>query len=189
MPVTPNAAPGELDSPFFIANEEICQSFDQFIVSNGGETRGKYNAFSYNVLGKVRHSNKWEFRIKKSTFTSGNLLLSSEYQNLHIASIWTARSLQSDCPDFLIRRNKFLDGIRISFSKKWNWFTHDKRYVIRCRNRDHNLIKDMKDILKHLFDVDCVWEVHYNNPVLIIDLRANSSHTATIEKLLAKNYA
>lgn len=189
MPVKPNAATDELDSPYFKTNEKICQSFDQFIIAQNGETRGTYNAWSYNVLGKVRHPNKWEFRIKKSTFTSGNLLLSSKYQSLHVASTWTAQNLDSSCPSFKIRKPKFLDGFLISISKNLTWLDSSKNYVLKCTEPNNELISDLKTMLKPLFKDKLIWDLHYEKPVLSIELRSESTHTSLIEKLLAKNYA
>ena len=189
MPVTPNASTDELDSPFFLANEEICQSFDQFIVSNGGETRGKYNAFSYNVLGKVKHPNKWEFNIKKSTFTSGSLLLSSKYQSLHVASIWTAQDLESECPNFKIRPKKWFDFAKVGMFNNLNWLSDKKTYVIKCQNPNHSLIVNLSGTLSELLEQKRVWEIQYSNSVLKIELRSESTHTSIIEKLLVENYA
>jgi hypothetical protein len=189
MPVLPNASPDELNSPFFIANKEICQSFDQFIVANKGETHGNYNAFSYNVLGKVKHPNKWEFNIKKSSFTSGNLLLSSKYQCLHVASIWTAKNLKSDCPKFKIRPKKLLDFVKIGMFKNWNRLSTYNQYVIKSELPNHKLIINLFKLLGELLDFEKVWEIQYQNSELRIELRSESTHTSIIEKLLKENYS
>lgn len=188
MPVSPNAAPSELSSPFFIENEKICHSFDEFIVAKNGETRGKYNAFSYNVIGKVRHPNKWEFRIQKSSFTSGNLLLSSKYQSLHVASIWTAKILKSDCPNFYIRKKKTFDFLKMALSRNWNFLLDNGKYVIKCADPNHELINDLKGKLGNLFELQRVWELRFENSELKIEIRSESTHTEIIEKFLVENY-
>ena len=184
MPIKHNASPDEQTSSYFRANEGICQSFDAFIVASGGETRGTYNAWSYNVLAKVRHPYKWEFRIKKATYTSGNLLLSLKYQSLHVASIWTARNMEVDCPAFHIRKRKSLDSLSVFLFGKYYWLSEHKSYLIKSRNPDHPLIQQLKVILKDLLETEKVWNIEFNNPVLSIEIRSENTHTKTIEKLL-----
>jgi hypothetical protein len=188
MPISPNAAPDELDSPFFIKNEEVCRTFDEFIISLDGETRGNYNAFSYNILGEIRHPNEWEFNIKKSSFTSGNLLLSSKYQSLNIASKWTAKNLPSDCPEFFIRRKRFTDSFITSGSKKSNWLSTSQRYVIKPQEPSHYFIKELEVKIKDLIRSGQVWEVRYENNMLSIDLRTDQIHTGIIKDLIQKTY-
>lgn len=172
-----------------LISSRMKKSANQFITSMGGETVGTYNAWSYRVIGKINHPNQWEFLLKKSTFSSGNLLLSSEYQNLHIASIWIARNLPSNCSTFLIRKKKVGDGLKIALSRNWNWLSVKKRYLIYSKSPEHTLIEDIQYLLKHLLKLENLWEVRYENPILSIEVRSENSYTSTIEKLLTKNYS
>jgi hypothetical protein len=78
-------------------------------LSKNGQTKGKHNAWSYIVSGKTPLNKEWHVTIKKSTFTSGNLLLSSEYQSLQFEERWIAKNFISDCPTFKIAKSKWSD--------------------------------------------------------------------------------
>jgi len=185
MPVVHNASPDEFDSPFFIANQKICEEFDTYIVGKNGETRGKYNSYSYSVLGKIRHPQKWEFEIKKASYTSGNLLLDSKYQSLHTASFWRAKKLETDCTYFKIRRKKRWDFLLlIIFPKIWRKHSSQGKYVIKSNHPDHDFIFKLNLILKKLFDSNKIWEIEFENSELEIDLRSAELHTEIIDELL-----
>ncbi|MBL4667941.1 MAG: hypothetical protein JKY30_01600, partial [Flavobacteriales bacterium] len=72
-------------SPYYIENQRFCKEFEYYIGSKSGLIKGTYNAFSYSIIGKIPHKNDWILNYRKSTFSNGNLFLSSEYQNLFVA--------------------------------------------------------------------------------------------------------
>ena len=186
MPITPNASPDEFNSPFFLANEKICQEFDTFILNHKGETRGKYHAFSYQVLGKIRHPEKWEFRIKKASFTSGNLLISTKKQSLFVSSKWTAKNFKSNCPKFLIRRKKRWDFLKVSSSKKkWSWFQGNRKYVIKTKDSQNEIVINLSEQLSKLFESNEIWRINLSENELKIELRSEELHLDIIEKLIA----
>lgn len=102
MAIIADASFDEQTSPFYLENKRICDEFESYILSKSGQTKGKYNAWSYIVTGKLPVNKQWYITIKKSTFTSGNLFLSSEYQSLQIESKWFSKNFISDCPHFKI---------------------------------------------------------------------------------------
>ncbi len=183
MPFVSNAGTSELDSPFFIQNSEICQRFDDFIVSFGGETRGKYNAFSYSGVGKIPHPNKWEFRIAKASFTSGDLILSSKYQSLQHATLWIARNLDKNIQEFIIRRMKWYDVLFLRFQKKSQQFGVSK-YVLTSSIAQSDLLDNLKTILHNLFEKDEIWEITFKESTLKIESRSEFLNTEIMEKLI-----
>ncbi len=173
MPVKTNGTDIEKNFPFFLRNMDTCQAFDRFIIENNGETRGTYNAWSYLVVGKIRHENNWQFGIKKATYTSGNLLLSSKYQNLHYAQQFKADILESPREDFLIRKKKYFDFIRIALNPKLSWFDKGQHYIIK-RGKDYNQFQEtLCSLLSTLFSSKEVFSISYKNSKLIIDLRCD----------------
>ena len=186
MPIKPNAAPDEVESDFYIANERICKEFEAFFEELGGETKGAYNAFSYNAIARVKHPLKWTFQIKKSTYAATSIWLNSNYQGLLVACLWKAHDLRSDCPGFYIRKGKFFDFIKINLSKNWYWFDRQGKYVMNTSEPNHALIKQVKEFTKDLLNSKKVWEINYSfsDTQLSIDLRSDMLHLNTIKRLL-----
>lgn len=82
MNITFNGAEHEKTSPFCIKNQEFCEKWESLFLENGGEVKGRYNATSFLIDAKVKLDNTWVFRVTRGTMTSGNLILSSEAQNV-----------------------------------------------------------------------------------------------------------
>ncbi|NQX98959.1 MAG: hypothetical protein HRT73_13940, partial [Flavobacteriales bacterium] len=96
MIIKSNADTTELSSPYYIKNQRFCKEFEYYIGSKSGLIKGTYNAFSYSIIGKIPHKNDWILNYRKSTFSNGNLFLSSEYQNLFVAVTWSAKNFTTE---------------------------------------------------------------------------------------------
>ena len=96
MPLTSNAAPDELDSPFYIENEKLCNAWNDYITEKNGQLNGIYNAWSFDIKSKVTTNRSWLINVKKSTYSSGNLLLSSKYQNLQESLMFRANDFNTN---------------------------------------------------------------------------------------------
>ena len=68
MNITSNTALVEKDSPFYKANKSFCEDFENFITNKGGETKGKYNAWSYLIHGKISSPKEWILKYKKTLY-------------------------------------------------------------------------------------------------------------------------
>lgn len=53
MKLISNAAPDELNSPFYIENEKISKEWEAYILDKGGKIIGNYNAWSYSIKCKI----------------------------------------------------------------------------------------------------------------------------------------
>lgn len=113
MPIVSNAAPDELDSPFYIENEKLCKKWEEYILSHGGKLNATYNAWSFNIKSKVTSKKTWLIDVKKATYSNGNLLLSSKYQNLQEILTFTANFKNTGCKDFQIGGSIFKRRSRI----------------------------------------------------------------------------
>lgn len=107
MSLVSNAAEDELDSPFYIANKELCESWDHYISDKGGQLKGKYNSWSYLLKAKVATNHIWEIEVKKSTYSNGSLFFSSKKQNLLERLTLKVFIKDSHCDDFKIRKPRY----------------------------------------------------------------------------------
>ena len=184
MPIIPNAGPNELSSPFFKKNKESCEKFLKFIESLGGEVNGRYNAFSYHLLGKVKRKNQWNLRFKKSSYSSGSLLLSSKYQSLSFVSEWFADDIMLNCPKFKIRKKNKFDFIKkYIFSNLWKLKEHEN-YIIECVESDNFYIFNLNEILSSLYEGGKVYEITYEKKKMTISLRTEGIHEKEILKII-----
>ena len=109
MIIKPDTSTNEYSSPFFKLNENFCLEFENFIMKKNGEVKGKYNAWSYIIYGKIRTPKTWTLKYKKSTFTStGNLFLSSKSQSLLVLVEWATKRIENSNSDFKIRKKRKL---------------------------------------------------------------------------------
>ena len=120
MAIESNAAPDELSSPFYEVNKKLCLQWEKYILAHDGKINGRYNAWSFSLKTKVKTKLTWLIDIKKATYSNGNLLLSSKYQNLQEILMFRTLIKNSGCEDFHIidsffkrksRKHPFFDRI------------------------------------------------------------------------------
>lgn len=107
MPIISNAAPDELDSPYYIANKNLCLEWEKYILEKGGLINAKYNAWSFNIKARVKTNYLWDVEVSKSTYSNGFLFFKSKYQNLHEEVCLKAIIPDLVCEDFIIKKSKF----------------------------------------------------------------------------------
>jgi len=165
MPIESNAAPDELDSPFYLKNEELCQKWEKYIIKKGGEEKGSYNAWSLNFISKVKGEHEWLINVKKATFTSGNLLLSSKKQNLQ--EILTFKSVfeNTGCKDFCISRSMF------------------KRKV-----QNHQFYRQIEELIKEGINDKSLFEAKFKNSELTIIFHHKNDWFEMADRILAFEY-
>ncbi len=136
----------------------------------GGETTGSYNAWSYNVKGRVDAPLRWIFQLKKSTYSSGNLLISTKKQSLQFWTIWKCKNLETDFPDFVVRKKQFGDSLRILTSSTVNSFQNREKYIIVSSQPNHPLANRLSSILKFYLSDKSLLEMTYIDNELIIQI-------------------
>ncbi len=123
MAILSNASPEEKLSPFYDDNEKFCKEFERFVAVYNGFVKGKYNAFSYYLVGKITNPSNWKLIYKKSTLTStGNLWLSSKRQSLFASAEWITSRISASDSEFLIRKKSKFDYIKLLFDKRFSVF-------------------------------------------------------------------
>lgn len=175
-----NASPSELSSPFYEANKEFCLTIENFVKENSGIIEGKYNAWSYSIIGKIYTPREWVLKYKKSTFTSGNLLFSSKAQSLYVASIWKTHKIKGG--EFVIRKERLKDSIFKIFSLKFKKIDNFKRYVLIAEKKSKS-ISDLTTILRPLLMSGKVYQISNHSKELIIELRTDKHYFDIFKKL------
>lgn len=165
MPIVPNSAPDELDSPFYRENEKLCNDWSDFILNKGGAINGKFNAWSFMIKSKVTTNRTWLIDVKKATFSNGFLMFSSKYQNLQ--EILTFRTIFSgtNCDKFLIRKSRF-----------------------KGRDPGHKFSNAITSLLKEGLIDNSVYEVRFENSELTIVFHHKNDWFNMAEKILAFEY-
>jgi hypothetical protein len=162
-----NASEDEISSPFYKENKKRCDEFEKYILNSGGTLNGKFNSWSYKVTAQL--SETLSIIYKKSTYTSGNLLLSSKYQSLHEQVEITLTS-DKELDFFRIRKRKTFDKIRSIFFKDFNFYKSSKNYIIISKE-DNPDFQRLKYLLTPVIKANQLFEVIANKTTLYIDLR------------------
>ncbi len=176
-----NASPDEKRSPYYDFNKSFCLEFEEFIKLNAGISKGKYNAWSYLIHGKITEPNQWVLEYKKSSFSSGNLLLSTESQSLFTSVLWKTKGLKN--LDFLIRRKKPKDTFLKIFNRSISSFYTFENYVLVSETNTHK-ITEIASILKPLFLSKEIYQISNNNNELMIELRTDKHYFDIFNQLI-----
>lgn len=183
MTIKPNASPDEKDSPFYKKNEKFCSEFEHFIADKNGKVKGKYNAWSYLIYGKVSNPKNWTLKYEKSTLSSGNLLLSSKRQNLIVTAEWVTKRVGNHNSEFYIRKKTRFDFIKIMVNKSLSKFDQYDKYEIESKGNKSQLNSKLTKILKHLFNSGEVYIIDYRNDELKIKLKTDKHYFDIFNKL------
>tara|TARA_R110002111_G_scaffold26397_3_gene57148 strand:+ start:17181 stop:17741 length:561 start_codon:yes stop_codon:yes gene_type:complete len=173
--ITSNADNSETDSPFYTKNESFCSKFEKFIIKHEGKTTGNYNAWSYSVVGKITIPRKWILEYKKSTFSSGNLLLSSKTQNLFVSATWKTKLTGKNTADFIIRVKTTRDAFSKLFNGNITELESASNYLLITEKKSH-LIKELIQILQPLFKLNEIYKISNFNNTLTIELRTDQHY-------------
>jgi hypothetical protein len=181
MVIKSHAAPDEVSSPFYIANQEFCREFERFVASKNGLIKGSYNAYSYDATGKIPHQKEWILKCNKGTYaSSGNLFLSAKKQCLRVTSTWIALNLVSDSLDFEIQKKTFYHAL----TSNWTPLSHSSPYSIQAKQPNSKLLLDLTYILDGLLKQEKIMEITYVEKELRIEINSEELHSDIIDKLL-----
>ena len=171
-----NAASDELDSPFYQKNEETCKKWEHFTHQNNGTISGTYNAWSYKLFVKFEQPNTCKITVSKATYSSGNLLLSSKYQNRqeHLVFHMKVASKSS----FMIKRASWRELLTQRQSLQAN------PYYSIFGKVDKVILTEIVSILSSLFESKRVNEVHLKDGILNIKLNDSNGNLDIIHSLI-----
>lgn len=187
MKIKPNASPQELTSPFFKLNEEFCYKFESYVAKKNGKVKGKYNAWSYLIFGKILSPKSWTLTYKKSTFTSsGNIFISSKKQSLLVLSVWETERKGTHNFEFIIRKKKRTDFFSKLINPSLTELEGIKKYSLYVKNEKPKLILKLTHILKSLFESGELYKIEHKNDNLKIELRTEKHHFEILDKLMTE---
>lgn len=161
MSITPNAAPGELGSPFYKQNEILCKKWEQYIVDKGGKVKGYYNAWSFIIKAKVTVKKTWIIDVKKATYSNGYIFFSPKYQNLQEILTFTTLFKNTGCGNFCISRS--------IFSRKTS---------------NHQFFKEVSELLKNEIDDRSLYKAKFKNSVLTIIVHGKNDGFNMVDRVL-----
>ena len=182
-----NGSTSEMNSPFFVRNKEFCNEFENFVLEKNGKVKGNYNAWSFSIIGKINNPNIWTLNYKKSTFTSGNLFLSTKTQNLLTLAVWKTKNIFDS--KFKVRRKTNLDFFKLQTSKSISKLEFTDNYVIENKIKKGDFLNKLFEILKPLFLTNEIYEIENTKDDFRIELRTEKHHFEIFERIaeLKKN--
>ena len=187
MKIKPNASSNEMSSPFYKMNENFCADFENFIAKKNGKVKGKYNAWSYQVFGKIYSPKNWNLMYKKATFTSsGNLLLSSKDQSLLVIVEWETERKGTHNSEFQIRKKTRTDFLKKIVNKSLSDLDLSDKYILETKNSKPQLISKLTEILKSLFLSEEIYKIDHRNDKLKIEMRTEKHHFDIFDKLITE---
>ncbi len=187
MPIVSKHVPAELSSSFYKNNKAICEEYETFINDIGGKTKGYYSCYSFNVLTMFQSKSKYKWNMRFQKFSYNQTYVFSKkslLSELLYTSQWFSNNYYTNCPPFLITKGTFIQMIQCLLSKKWNQLPRQPNYIIKCENPDHPTIRKINDLLSKLYLSQEVYEIHYESPKLIIDIRSDKIHKNEMKNLL-----
>ncbi len=161
MAIVSNASPEEKESAYFVANERLCKQWETYFERNGSEASGKYNAWSFYLEGEIQSFYTWNVVVKKATFSGGNILLSSRYQNLQEILSLTADVGNVDCKSFRIHRSS-----------------------LKARSRKHRFYDAVKELLSESLEQGCLYEAVFKNQQLKIVFHHKNDGFEMVDRIL-----
>ena len=165
--IKPNASPDEFSSPFFQKNEKFCMEFEKYISEKDGKVSGRYNAFSYSIIGKIDNPKPWTLKYKKSTYTgTGNLFLSTEYENLLVLLEWKTKRIKNSNNDFIIRKKSKTEFIKKMLNSKIENLNNNKKYIIKWKQSKPLFIENMLNVLSEPLQKNEIYEIELKSGIL-----------------------
>ncbi len=187
MSIESNASPDELSSPYYIANKNFCIEFEKFIVKRKGEVKGKYNAYSFFVIGNIKAKKYWKLTYKRATYSSSGILyLDAEKECLLLLAKWETELTNNNAEKFLIRKRTNIDNIRMLFDKGLNKIKTSKKYIIKTNNPECELITKLTRILNVIIKSEELYEIELKNSRLRIEMRTGKQYFDLFNRLMNK---
>ncbi|MCG2431603.1 hypothetical protein [Aequorivita xiaoshiensis] len=187
MKIKPNASSNEMSSPFYKMNENFCADFENYIAKKNGKVKGNYNAWSYQIFGKIYAPKNWNLMYKKATYTSsGNLLLSSKHQSLLVVAEWETERKGTHNSEFLIRKKTHTDCLKKFVNNSVSNLNLSEKYILETKNSTSQLIFKLTEILKDLFLSEEIYKIDHRNDKLKIEMRTDKHHFEIFERLITE---
>ncbi len=172
----------EKRSPFYLKNEQICFELADYIAQKEGKLKGVYGAWSYHVISKIESPVEAVIEIKKASYSSGNLLLSTEYQSLYVSSTWKIRFNSNTIPIFTIYKVSFWNSIGAIFSTNVRRLQGGEKLFVR--SKDHDRLKRFLNSFSTIMDSNELYRMSFDRRKLELELRSKNLHLDFFDQLM-----
>ena len=176
--IQPNASRDELDSPFYLNHEKICQKWEELALKNGGTIIGTYNSWSFKVYMKNDDLPPWKIIVSRANYTGGMLIFSSKYQSL-VDQIKVEVIVKSDA-NFTIKKRSILD---LFSRQKRSSLKMNKSYNVLGANENSTFTEVIR-LLTPVFKKKRVRRVHLKNNSLVISLIDSNEEYEIVQSLI-----
>jgi hypothetical protein len=176
--IKPNADRDELNSPFFLKNEETCKKWEALAYEHNGTISGSYNAWSYKLFIKIDEGIPCRITVSKATYSSGHLLISTKKQSLQ---------------ELITFKLKIPSGaaFKIKRASWWELFRESTKHALKANpyysilgEVDQTIYKKIVPILKPLFRTKKVLELTLEKGILTMKLNSVNNDFEVIRRLL-----
>ncbi|MGV6861901.1 MAG: hypothetical protein ACWA41_09020 [Putridiphycobacter sp.] len=183
MGIESNATSSEKNSSFYLNNENTCKKLEQFVESYKGKISGKYNASSYFVKAKIILPKEWIIEIKKSSLTSGNLLLDSNYQSVLVYSKWQTKINSKSTQNFYLTKSNFGLKIKSFFNPKIN--IHLQQSDLIGYNISNNKVAaEILEIIQPIITTDKISHVSLKDNLLVFKINSDELYLNELKNLI-----
>ncbi|RRO20137.1 hypothetical protein [Flavobacteriaceae bacterium 14752] len=186
MSIKSEATKDEKSSPFYKNNKKFCKNVEDFVLDKEGNVHGYYNAWSYHIVAEVFTPQKWRLIYKKSTFSSGHILLNSKSQNIRSTLTWETMTQFKKNEYFIIKKRNILKYLSFNI-KKQPEFNLPRKYSFKGNIKDFKTVDNIIHILDKAFINYEIEKVHLKNKILIIKIANRNTLLNVFEKLLYLN--
>ena len=132
MPIESKATWDELDSPFYIENKRIAESWEEFAACFNAQSTGAYNAYAFKVRSTINIRMMWNLEVSRSHYNLAPQVrsLSTEFnKKLSVVDlvVLCTNQIPNQIKPFKIKRQNLLSslfqiGLPTVFSAKYRVF-------------------------------------------------------------------
>ena len=165
MSIKSIASSEETSSPLYIQYKEVCQNWEHFIVSKGGEIEGTYSASSYQMEGKVKVEKMWHVEIEKEAAPKGRKRISSTTPKAKESITLTTTIEDTDCEKFYIKNG-----------------------VAKRGQSNHDFYRSILRLLMEEFSTSDIYEVYFEDDMLTFVIHFKNNRFNMFDAVLDYTY-
>ena len=114
-----DASPDEYSSPFFIDNQQICESWEKFILDRDGVIKGKFTSWALIIKAKLKIDKVWKIELRKTTMSNSSILLPSSWNVLKY-TVLRCDTMNLNLPSFEIMQKGIFGKLKANNHSKYD---------------------------------------------------------------------
>lgn len=173
---------GQQDSPFYWKHVEVCEALEKYVEDKGGRSFCDASAWALLFKGKIEGNPEAAIKLKKSTMTSGALLI-SDPRRVFLQTKLDVKGLRIYDVDFVLRKKKVFEFLNGKSKPLENY----PSYRLVSEKQPSRKLVALIEVLAEFFQSLKVDSIKYNSrsDVLEIDVRELITDRAIFDKILA----